>query len=341
MQAEADYARELVRNGVAAARAGDRERARALLVQATRLEPGEAAAWLWLASVAESTQEKVAHLRRFVELEPDHEQGTETLKKSLLELGASLARQGDRMRARAVLSELSELDERNALVWVRLAAVAPTPGEAREALERALHLDPHNDKAIALLEQLQGQAGSAASLPGSAGPPPAAPSLSALRPPAAPPARPAARVEAPGAMPQPPAKPGAAAPPVLRTVLVIDGDEQVRGLVTQSLQPRGYRVVAASDGVHGLTRMDEVRPELILVEAAMSRMDGYQMCRMIRASETAQGIPVVLLTEKDGFFDRMRGRMAGANDSIAKPLEPEALARLVEKHCPVQAREGG
>ncbi len=65
----------------------------------------------------------------------------------------------------------------------------------------------------------------------------------------------------------------------------------------------------------------------------MPRLDGYQLCKLVRSNSATKDVPVVMLSGKDGFFDKVRGRMAGSTAYITKPFEPEALIKIVDEHC--------
>lgn len=392
---------DLVDEGVAAAKAGNRAAARALLLQAVQRHPENARGWLWLASVAEAGPEKVVCLQRFLALEPGHPQGLATLKKALLELGIQLARKGEKMRARPVLTELSTLDPDNPQVWLWLASVMPTDAEAVPALQRVLELDPDHEQAHTVLRRvaLKLVPRSAWNCPlcGDPAPQPmrrcpccraildlddigavlanaeveerllqefvvrcknreeldlgfevqgylALAYLNLKKPAAALQhmelacrLRPADReLEARrdalrGALRPPSGSPGE--PPPRGTVLAIDDSITVQKLVSATLESQGYRVILASNGMQALSRLNECKPDFILLDINMPQMDGYQVCRLIKGAEATKHIPVVMLSGKDGFFDKMRGRMAGAAEYITKPFESGALIQMAQKYC--------
>lgn len=87
----------------------------------------------------------------------------------------------------------------------------------------------------------------------------------------------------------------------------------------------------ASDGMDALGKISEHVPDLILLDVNMPRMDGYQVTRAIRSSKETSQIPIVMLSGKDGFFDRVKGRIAGATEYITKPFAPRDLIMAVEK----------
>jgi twitching motility two-component system response regulator PilG len=117
-----------------------------------------------------------------------------------------------------------------------------------------------------------------------------------------------------------------------KTVLVVDDSPTVRKLVAITLEKRGYKVVSAFDGVAAIKEIAAHNPSLILMDVNMPRLDGYQLCKLVKKHETTCDIPVLMLTGKDGMFDRLRGRLVGCAGSIAKPFAPEELLSVVEQY---------
>lgn len=114
-----------------------------------------------------------------------------------------------------------------------------------------------------------------------------------------------------------------------RTVLVVDDSPTVRKLVEMSLTRNGFRVVHAFDGVAAIKEIARQNPSLILMDANMPRLDGYQLCKLVKKHETTRHIPVVMLTGKEGVFDKLRGKLVGCSGYIAKPFSPEELVTAV------------
>ena len=121
-------------------------------------------------------------------------------------------------------------------------------------------------------------------------------------------------------------------------IMVVDDSPTICRLVTTTLEKQHYQVIAASDGMEALAKMNEIMPDLILLDITMPRLDGYQLCKIIKGNEATKHIPVVMLSGKDGFFDRIKGRMAGALDYITKPFKPDALLEVVAKHAAPQRK---
>jgi CheY-like chemotaxis protein len=116
------------------------------------------------------------------------------------------------------------------------------------------------------------------------------------------------------------------------TVMVIDDSPTVRKLISGKLEKCGHTVVTAADGAEALDKIREVVPDLILLDIMMPQMDGYQVCKLIRSNEPTRDVPVVMISGKDGFFDKVRGRMAGTSGYITKPFGPETLMRAIETY---------
>lgn len=117
-----------------------------------------------------------------------------------------------------------------------------------------------------------------------------------------------------------------------RKILVVDDSPTVRKLIAGKLEKCGHEVICAVDGLDALQKMGELTPDLILLDITMPRMDGYQVCKMIRGNDSTKDVPVVMISGKDGFFDKVRGRMAGTTGYITKPFGPETLMKTVETY---------
>jgi CheY-like chemotaxis protein len=115
-------------------------------------------------------------------------------------------------------------------------------------------------------------------------------------------------------------------------ILVVDDSPTVRKLIAGKLEKCGHEVICAVDGLDALEKLEKETPDLILLDITMPRMDGYQVCKEIRAKAETKEVPVVMISGKDGFFDKVRGRMAGTSGYITKPFGPETLMRTVETY---------
>ncbi len=117
------------------------------------------------------------------------------------------------------------------------------------------------------------------------------------------------------------------------TILVVDDSPTIRKLVTMTLEKYGHQVLSATNGLDALNKLKEVVPDLILSDINMPHMDGYQLCKMIRGNSVTRSVPVIMLSGKDGIFDKLRGRMVGATAYITKPFEIDSLLQLIDMHC--------
>ncbi len=115
------------------------------------------------------------------------------------------------------------------------------------------------------------------------------------------------------------------------TVLVVDDSQTVQKIVSVTLSRQGYRVEVSSNAMQALAKLNDVIPDIIFLDINLPHMDGYQLCKIIKGNELTKEIPVVMLSGKDGFFDKMRGKMVGAADYITKPFEPNALVSAIKK----------
>jgi len=115
-----------------------------------------------------------------------------------------------------------------------------------------------------------------------------------------------------------------------KTVLVVDDEVQTVKLIGLLLQRRGYEVVAASLGTQALAKAQAEDPDLIVLDVMMPDMDGYEVCRRLRADPATAGIPIIMFTAKTMVDDKVTGFQAGADDYLTKPVHPDELATRVE-----------
>ncbi|MEQ1642491.1 MAG: response regulator [Pyrinomonadaceae bacterium] len=117
-----------------------------------------------------------------------------------------------------------------------------------------------------------------------------------------------------------------------KRILVVDDSPTVRKLISGKLEKSGHLVICASDGVEALEQLENGLPDLVLLDITMPRMDGYEVCKQIRSNPQAKDLPVVMISGKDGFFDKVRGRMAGSTGYVTKPFGPETLMKALETY---------
>ena len=124
----------------------------------------------------------------------------------------------------------------------------------------------------------------------------------------------------------------AAAAPALAKVLVIDDSNTIRRSAEIFLRQGGYEVVLAEDGFDALAKVNDHAPGLIFCDILMPRLDGYQTCAIIKRNPRFAHVPVIMLSSKDGLFDKARGRMVGSEDYLTKPFTKDQLLQAVEQH---------
>ena len=115
-------------------------------------------------------------------------------------------------------------------------------------------------------------------------------------------------------------------------VLVIDDSNTIRRSAEIFLRQGGHEVVLAEDGFDALAKVNDHAPELIFCDILMPRLDGYQTCAIIKRNPRFAHVPVIMLSSKDGLFDKARGRMVGSEDYLTKPFTKEQLLRAVEAY---------
>ena len=116
-------------------------------------------------------------------------------------------------------------------------------------------------------------------------------------------------------------------------VLVIDDSATIRRSAETMLSNAGYNVVTAENGFEALSKITRHHPSLIFVDIMMPRLDGYQTCAIIKNNNEFRQTPVVMLTSKDGLFDKARGRVVGSDQYLTKPFTREELLGAVKQHA--------
>jgi len=122
-----------------------------------------------------------------------------------------------------------------------------------------------------------------------------------------------------------------AAPPATTRVLVIDDSNTIRRSAEIFLRQGGHEVLLAEDGFDALAKVNDHVPQLIFCDILMPRLDGYQTCAIIKRNPRFAHVPVIMLSSKDGLFDKARGRMVGSQDYLTKPFTKEQLLRAVQQ----------
>ena len=329
----------LVRAGAAAAQAGDALAARKLLNEAVHLDARNELGWLWLAGVSASAQDSVRCLQRVLELNPANDRAMAGLAHYRTELGIwscplcqALSRGTDgghcpHCKAVVSLTDPAAFDEPTGAdatamgqAVARLAPLAAKQPGGLPAFQLGLaHLNlGQPSEAINIL--------TAATLRPEAD---AAWKLGVVK--LAQHWRAAHRGSAEGVPDAPPP----------RTIMVVDDSPTVRKLVAVSLEPVGFKVVMVSSGLKLDAALNEHGvPDLFILDINMPEIDGFQVCKMLRKAKETAAVPVVFLTGKDGFFNKLRGQWAGAAEYLTKPFQPAALAATVTKILDEKAMGG-
>ncbi|MFN3617706.1 MAG: PleD family two-component system response regulator [Aquabacterium sp.] len=118
-------------------------------------------------------------------------------------------------------------------------------------------------------------------------------------------------------------------------VLVIDDSNTIRRSAEIFLKQGGYEVVLAEDGFDALSKVNDHEPNIIFCDILMPRLDGYQTCAIIKRNPRFARTPVIMLSSKDGLFDKARGRMVGSQDYLTKPFTKDQLLQAVAQHATV------
>jgi twitching motility two-component system response regulator PilG len=324
----------LLQEGISAAKKGNKPLARRLLQEATDLEPDNELAWLWLAGVTESPQDIVAYMQRVLEINPANQRALAGLKwareqaarqrpawKCPLCQAASTEQTAKCPSCGAILT-LSDLDALLNNGEVDQARLGQTIARYQRIPADALPFTAQVHLGLAYLnlkqmDQALTHLQAAVRL---------RPDDEALR------VQVQALLQREAAAKAASEKEAREEQPIRGMVLVVDDSPTVRKLVARTLEKQDYRVVVAADGLEALAKINDGVPDLIFLDIMMPRLDGYQVCKVIRGNQDTKDIPIIMLSGKDGFFDKVRGRMAGSTDYITKPFEPDTLLRAVEKH---------
>jgi CheY-like chemotaxis protein len=325
--------------GIAASQEGDKERARSCFQALIDQNPRNEQAWLWMAGMAESPAEAVTLLERVLEINPNNEHARAGLQRSRAQAATPPppwecpicqeedTRRGNVCSACGANLNLLQLDA----FWKRPPVEDRHLRQAFARYKTELADDPdfqaHYNMGLVYLNARR----HADALRYFQACLVLRPQELALR----------AQVEAfksrglpkEGPVPVTPAAVGQGEQPC---VLVVDDSPTIRKLVSLTLGKFGYVVLEAADGQRGLELAKEREPDLILLDINMPGMDGYQVCKAVKADQTTSKIPVIMLSGKDGFFDKVWGKMAGSTRYITKPFQPDVLVQVVDKYCKKQ-----
>ncbi|KPJ77618.1 MAG: hypothetical protein AMJ54_07405 [Deltaproteobacteria bacterium SG8_13] len=116
-----------------------------------------------------------------------------------------------------------------------------------------------------------------------------------------------------------------------KKVLVVEDSSTTRKVITITLNKEGYEVIEARDGIEAVNTLSEMRPDLILLDIILPKMDGYKVLAIIKESPDLRKIPVIMLTSRDGLLNRVKGKMAGSTAYLTKPFKPQKLVETIDK----------
>ena len=115
--------------------------------------------------------------------------------------------------------------------------------------------------------------------------------------------------------------------------MIVDDSPTIRKILGLTLERAGYAVIAEPDGEAALQKLTEVVPGIVLLDIAMPKLDGYEVCKRIKQDTRTANVPVIMLSGKDAFFDKVKGHLAGATEYLTKPFETPAVLAAVNTHC--------
>jgi len=115
-------------------------------------------------------------------------------------------------------------------------------------------------------------------------------------------------------------------------IMVIDDSKTIRRTAETLLNKEGCEVLTATDGFEALAEIADNRPDIIFIDIMMPRLDGYQTCALIKHNQAFRSVPVIMLSSRDGLFDRARGRIVGSEQYLTKPFTREELLGAIQKY---------
>ncbi|MDA8224455.1 MAG: response regulator [Betaproteobacteria bacterium] len=118
--------------------------------------------------------------------------------------------------------------------------------------------------------------------------------------------------------------------------MVIDDSNTIRRSAEIFLKQAGCDIILAEDGFDALAKITDGHPDLIFVDVMMPRLDGYQTCALIKKNPQYSATPVIMLSSKDGLFDKARGRMVGSSEYLTKPFTKDTLLTAVRRYASAQ-----
>ena len=118
-------------------------------------------------------------------------------------------------------------------------------------------------------------------------------------------------------------------------VMVVDDSKTIRNVAEKLLNKEGHTVITADDGFAALAKIVDYQPDIIFLDIMMPRLDGYQTCSVVKNNASFKNTPIVMLSSKDGVFDRAKGKLVGSEQFVTKPFTREDLLAAIEQHTQV------
>ncbi|ALQ51041.1 response regulator [Nitrosomonas ureae] len=115
-------------------------------------------------------------------------------------------------------------------------------------------------------------------------------------------------------------------------VMIVDDSSTIRRSAEIFLKPFGCEIILAENGFEAMSKIVNNHPDIIFIDITMPRLDGYQACMLIKKNPIYQSIPVIMLSSKDGLFDKARGRIAGSDSYLTKPFTADDLFSMIRNH---------
>ena len=115
-------------------------------------------------------------------------------------------------------------------------------------------------------------------------------------------------------------------------IMIIDDSKTIRRTAEKLLSNAGCTVLTAENGFEALPIINNEQPDLLFIDILMPRLDGYQTCSLVKSNPKFSGIPIIMISSKDGLFDRAKGRVAGAEEYLTKPFTREDLLGAIRTH---------
>ena len=306
----------LLRQAIESAKSGEKGRARALLIEITEADPNNEVAWMWRASLSLTPKDAAWCLTKVLRINPANRQAQEWLDQIRQLQGESPA--------------------------VTRSLVPPSPGLLEHPGSTEAY-QPTSSTAPSTPDSLTGCHPPHSATPATS-PNPASWS--------APPQRTGSLPTTPTVFTPHTTPPTSISteltfgktgeiersnrpelPPEAKVILAVDDSLMVRRAITRTLESNGYRVITAVDGYEALSKLKEITPDLVILDVALpGGMDGYQLCKHIRAEKSRRGIPVIMLSDRESLLDKVQSRLAGATQYLTKPFKTEELLLSVRRH---------